>query len=47
MEHVDDNGYTTLIDIGFLGAVMYEVATGIKWEIDLFKDNLPTDGRAY
>ncbi|KAE8146643.1 kinase-like domain-containing protein [Aspergillus avenaceus] len=47
METVDDNGYTTRIDIGLLGSVMYEVATGNKCEIDLFKDNLPTDGRAY
>ncbi|CAG8367993.1 unnamed protein product [Penicillium salamii] len=46
METVDDNGYTTLIDLGFLGAVIYEVVTGEKCEIDLFKDNLPTDGRA-
>ncbi|RJE23996.1 STYKc [Aspergillus sclerotialis] len=47
MEDVDDNGYTTQIDIGFLGAVMYEVVTGTKCEVDLFKDNAPTDGRAY
>ena len=26
---------------------MYEVATGIKCEVDLFKDNSPTDGSAY
>lgn len=43
---LDDNGYTTRIDIGFLGAVIYEVVTGEKCEIDLFKDNDPTDGRA-
>ncbi|KNG90084.1 hypothetical protein ANOM_002094 [Aspergillus nomiae NRRL 13137] len=47
MDAVDDNGYTTRIDIGLLGAVMYEVATGNKCEIDLYKDNSPTDGRAY
>ncbi|KAE8356567.1 kinase-like protein [Aspergillus coremiiformis] len=47
MDAVDDNGYTTRIDIGLLGAVMYEVATGNKCEIDLFKDNSPTDGRAH
>ncbi|KAL2789166.1 kinase-like domain-containing protein [Aspergillus keveii] len=47
MEAVDDNGYTTQIDVGFLGAVMYEAVTGIKCKIDLFKDNSPTDGRAY
>ena len=35
---LDDNGYTTRIDIGFLGAVIYEVVTGEKCEIDLFKD---------
>ena len=46
MDTVDDNGYTTRIDIGFLGAVIYEAVTGEKCEIDLFKDNLPTDGRA-
>jgi hypothetical protein len=47
MEAVDDNGYTTHIDIGFLGAVMYEVVTGTKFKIDLFRDNSPADGRAY
>ncbi|QKX64385.1 uncharacterized protein TRUGW13939_11559 [Talaromyces rugulosus] len=47
MEGVDDNGFTTQIDIGLLGTVMYEVVTGNKCEIDLFKDNDPTDGRAY
>lgn len=34
-------------DIGQLGAVICEVVTGVKCDIDLFKDNLPTDGRAY
>ncbi|GIK06156.1 hypothetical protein Aspvir_001799 [Aspergillus viridinutans] len=47
MQAVDDNGYTTKIDIGLLGAVMYEVVTGNKCEVDLFKDNSPTDGRAH
>uniref|UniRef100_A0A093VQ04 Tyrosine-protein kinase JAK2 n=1 Tax=Talaromyces marneffei PM1 TaxID=1077442 RepID=A0A093VQ04_TALMA len=47
MEVVDDNGYTTQIDIGLLGAVMYEIITGEKCEIDLFQYNSPTDGRAY
>ena len=47
MDAVDDNGYTARIDIGLLGTVMYEVVTGNKCEIDLFKDNSPTDGRAY
>ncbi|KAL2801715.1 kinase-like domain-containing protein [Aspergillus granulosus] len=47
METVDDNGYTTQIDVGLLGAVMYEVITGNRCEIDLFRDNSPTDGRAY
>ncbi|KAE8155494.1 kinase-like protein [Aspergillus tamarii] len=47
MEAVDDNGYTTRIDIGLLGAVIYEVVTGHRCEIDLFKDNSPTDGRAH
>lgn len=47
MESVDDNGYTTQIDIGLLGAVIYEVVTGNKCEIDLYKDNALTDGRAY
>lgn len=47
MESVDDNGYTTQIDIGLLGAVIYEVVTGIKCSIDLYKDNSPTDRRAY
>ncbi|KAL2867408.1 kinase-like domain-containing protein [Aspergillus lucknowensis] len=47
MATVDDNGYTTQIDVGFLAAVMYEVITGTKCEIDLFKDKAPTDGRAY
>ncbi|KAL3487698.1 hypothetical protein BJX62DRAFT_227843 [Aspergillus germanicus] len=43
--NIYDNGYTTQIDIGFIGAVIYEVVTGIKCKIDLFKDNSPTDGR--
>ncbi|KAJ5580313.1 uncharacterized protein N7459_006298 [Penicillium hispanicum] len=47
MDVVDDNGYTTQIDIGLLGKVMYEVVTGNKCEIDLYKHNSPTDGRAY
>lgn len=47
METADDNGYTTRIDIGSLGAVIYEVITGTKCKIDLYKDNSPTDGRAY
>ncbi|PYI07391.1 kinase-like protein [Aspergillus sclerotiicarbonarius CBS 121057] len=46
MGAVDDNGYTTRIDIGQLGAVIYEIVTGNKCDIDLFRDNLPTDGRA-
>lgn len=47
MDIVDDNGYTTQIDIGLLGTVMYEVVAGNKHKIDLYKDNSPTDGRAY
>lgn len=47
MEVADDNGYTTLTDIGLLGGVMYEVVSGEKCEIDLYKYNTPTDGRAY
>lgn len=47
MLSVDDNGYTTQVDIGLLGTVMYEVATGNKCEIDLYRNNSPTDGRAY
>ena len=26
----DDDGYTTQIDIGSLGAAMYEIATGVQ-----------------
>lgn len=44
---VDDNGYTTQIDIGLLGAVMYEVVTGESCKIDLYKGNSSTDSRAY
>lgn len=47
MEAADENGFTTRIDIGLLGTVIYEVVTGNKCEVDLFKDNAPTDGRAY
>ncbi|GES63736.1 kinase-like protein [Aspergillus terreus] len=47
METVDDNGFTTQIDIGLLGAVMYEVVTGTRCKVDLFKDNSPSDGRAH
>ncbi|KAG5294791.1 serine/threonine protein kinase [Histoplasma ohiense] len=47
METVDDNGYSIQTDIGQLGAVMYEVVTGgQRCQFDLFKDNLPDDGRA-
>lgn len=47
MEHVDENGFSTQMDICLLGAVIYEIATGNKCAIDLFKNNSPTDGRAY
>jgi serine/threonine protein kinase len=47
MDAVDDNGFTTQIDIGLLGAVIYEIVTGNKCEVDLFRDNSPTDGRAH
>lgn len=48
MRTADDNGYTVKIDIGLLGAVMYEVATGsIECKVDLYRDNSPSDGRAY
>lgn len=43
----DDNGYTTQIDIGLLGAVMYEIATGVSCKVNLYRDNDPADGRAY
>ncbi|KAJ5948914.1 hypothetical protein N7454_002221 [Penicillium verhagenii] len=47
MKAVDDHGFNTQIDIGLLGTVMYEIVTGEKLRVDLFKDNSPTDGRAY
>lgn len=47
MASADDHGFSTRIDIGLLGAVMYEVVTGVKCAIDLFHDNHPTDGRAH
>ena len=47
MASVDDNGYTTQVDVGLLGATMYEVMTGDKCEFDLYKHNSPSDGRAY
>ncbi|BDD61161.1 hypothetical protein MAP00_006232 [Monascus purpureus] len=47
METVDDNGYTTQIDVGLLGTVMYEVMTGTKCKVDLFEHNSPADGRAH
>ncbi|KAL4811680.1 kinase-like domain-containing protein [Aspergillus spinulosporus] len=47
MEDVDDNGFTTRMDVGLLAAVMYEIITGTTCEVDLFKNNSPTDGRAY
>ncbi|KAM3543511.1 hypothetical protein ARSEF1564_003563 [Beauveria bassiana] len=43
----DDNGYTTQIDIGLLGTVMYEIVTGVQCKVDLYKDNDLADGRAY
>ncbi|KAF9895307.1 hypothetical protein FE257_000211 [Aspergillus nanangensis] len=47
METVDDNGFTAQIDIGYLGAVIYEVVTGTKCEVDLFTYNDSTNGRAH
>ncbi|KAJ5934391.1 hypothetical protein N7466_003938 [Penicillium verhagenii] len=47
MSTVDDNGYTTQVDIGLLGAVIYEVVTGKKCKIDLYQNNSAADGRAY
>jgi serine/threonine protein kinase len=47
MKAVNDHGFNTQIDIGLLGTVMYEIVTGEKLRVDLFKDNSPTDGRAY
>ncbi|KAG0154229.1 hypothetical protein PDIDSM_1609 [Penicillium digitatum] len=47
MSLVDDNGFTTQIDVGLLGAVIFEIITGVKCEIDLFKDDARFDGRAY
>lgn len=47
METADENGFTMRIGIGLLGAVIYEVVTGNKCEVDLFKENAPSDGRAY
>lgn len=47
METADDEGYTVAVDIGLLGVVMYEIVTGSRCEIDLYKDNDPSDGRAY
>ncbi|PGH11517.1 serine/threonine protein kinase [Polytolypa hystricis UAMH7299] len=38
MERADDHGYSIYIDIGQLGAVLYEVITGQRCEFDLFKD---------
>ncbi|XWX02330.1 hypothetical protein V2A60_010367 [Cordyceps javanica] len=47
MSVADDKGYTAQVDVCLLGAVMYEVATGTRCAIDLYKDNEPADGRAY
>lgn len=47
METADDEGYTVAVDIGLLGIIMYEIVTGTRCEIDLYKDNDPRDGRAY
>ncbi|RJE24118.1 STYKc [Aspergillus sclerotialis] len=46
-ETADDEGYTVAVDIGLLGVIMYEIVTGTRCEIDLYKDNDPRDGRAY
>ncbi|KAJ5458494.1 Serine/threonine-protein kinase HT1 [Penicillium sp. IBT 31633x] len=46
MDTLDDHGYTTRIDLGLLGAVMYEVVTGKECNINLYKDNFSTDNRA-
>lgn len=48
MNLVDDHGYNVQIDIGLLGTVMYEIVTGEKLQIDLFKEaeNTSEDGRA-
>ena len=47
VDTVDDNGYSTRIDVGQLCAVIYGVVNGVKCDVDPFKNNLPTDGRAY
>lgn len=47
MRAADDTGYTTRVDIGLLGAIMYEIVTGERCKVDLYKDNEPKDGRAY
>lgn len=39
MLSADDKGYTTQIDIGLLGAVMYEIATGVRCKVDLYMDS--------
>ena len=37
MQMADDAGYSIYTDIGELGAVMYEVITGMPWKFDLYK----------
>lgn len=47
MEVAGDAGYSIQTDIGQVGAVMYEVITGQRYEFDLFRNNAPDDGQAH
>jgi serine/threonine protein kinase len=47
IQSVDNNSYTTQIDISLLNAVIYKIITGNKCEIDVYRDNSPTNSRAY
>ncbi|KAJ5639172.1 uncharacterized protein N7484_007034 [Penicillium longicatenatum] len=46
MGSVDDLGYTVELDIRLLAAVFYEVETGEKCEVVLYKEDDPLDDRA-
>ncbi|KAL5337962.1 serine/threonine-protein kinase HT1 [Aspergillus crustosus] len=46
MDTVDDDGFSGKIDIGELGAVMYEVITGETLELELFRDSPTQESRA-
>jgi hypothetical protein len=47
MWSIDDQDNTTQVNTGFLEAVLSAIVMGSKCKIDIFKGNIPTEGRAH